>query len=106
MKNYICNATFMIECRLEDKFLEWLRNRKPALLTGNNPARLSAMRMAGGIDYRHAEAQSVAFQQEFPSIEGAQAWIDGPLAQVAADFERDFGPQAMVFTSIFESLPF
>lgn len=99
----IHNATFMMECRREAEFIEWFKENLPALGSLSNP-RLSCMREAGGIDYRHAEAQSVAFQTEFSDIEQAHAWSESKFASLAANFEEKFGPQAMVFVSIFEAM--
>ncbi|MDE6391725.1 MAG: DUF4286 family protein [Muribaculaceae bacterium] len=105
----IHNATFMMEREREGEFIDWLRG----LVAGEGlfaeslrgrRVRLSAMREAGGVDYRQAEAQSVAFQVEFDSIEEARKWSREALPTVAARFEEHFGPQAMVFTSVFEEI--
>lgn len=106
----IHNATFMMEREKEAEFVDWLRG---CVLGGGQFAeslrgrrvRMSAMREAGGVDYRQAEAQSVAFQVEFESIEDARKWSREALPSVAARFEERFGPQAMVFTSVFEEMP-
>ena len=101
----IHNASFMMEREREGEFVEWIRERLGAqvLGAGLRPA-LSAMREAGGIDYRDAEAQTVAFQMEFDDIESARRWGRECFADLAAAFEKDFGPNAMVFTSLFERL--
>ena len=105
----IHNATFMMEREREGEFIDWLRG----LVAGEESfaeslrgrrVRLSAMREAGGVDYRQAEAQSVAFQVEFDSIEETREWSREALPSVAARFEERFGPQAMVFTSVFEEI--
>lgn len=109
---FICNATFMMETHREAEFIKWLSAHKEALakassgLSAPENFRLSSMRMAGGIDYRHAEAQSVALQQEFPTRKDAEDWLADTFSTVAADFEAHFAPNAMVFASIFESIPF
>ena len=102
----------MIEREREAEFVAWLRPRVEELTgvaadcVAGAPMRprVSAMREAGGVDYRQAEAQSVAFQVEFDDIETARRWSREQFATVAADFEEKFGPQAMVFVSIFEEL--
>lgn len=105
----IHNATFMMEREREGEFIDWLRGcvaeegSFAESLRGRR-VRLSAMREAGGVDYRQAEAQSVAFQVEFDSIEEARKWSREALPSVAARFEERFGPQAMVFTSVFEEI--
>jgi len=104
----IANTTFMMLHEREPEFLDWFRMQLPIITDarwgGVNP-RLSAMRQAGGIDHTQAEAQSVAFQMEFGRREDLDRWNKAPLANVAADFEEKFGPEAMVFSSIFEILP-
>lgn len=62
------------------------------------------MREAGGVDYREAEGQTVAFQVEFERIEEARKWGREVFATLASRFEERFGPQALVFTSIFEEV--
>lgn len=99
----IHNATFMIVKERESEFVDWFRENVGMLGELRDP-RLSAMREAGGVDYRQAEAQSVAFQCEFASIGEARLWSAGRFAELAALFEERFGPEAMVFTSLFEIL--
>ena len=111
----IHNASFMMEREMEEKFVSWLRSELEAAgITGGKAGqesggcalhpRISAMREAGGVDYREAEAQSVAFQVEFPTVGEAKAWNRDVFSTLAARFEEKFGPQAMVFTSIFEEI--
>lgn len=93
----------MMERELEEKFIGWLRSELAASeMHAGREARITAMREAGGVDYRQAEAQSIAYQVEFDSIEEARRWSSERFATLAARFEEAFGPQAMVFTSIFE----
>lgn len=101
----------MIECHREQEFLDWLRGEIKnsdvlGAVGGENPVnpRVSAMREAGGVDYRHAEAQSVAFQVEFPTLADARKWSAERFSTLAARFEEKFGPQAMVFVSLFEEV--
>lgn len=99
----IFNSSFMIEREREKELLGWLRCELAGLgLAGVSGARVTAMREANGVDYREAEGQTVAFQLEFSSIEEARKWGSEVFAPLAARFERGFGPQAFVFTSIFE----
>lgn len=108
----ICNVTFILPPGQEDKFVEWIASQKGVLTSaapdGALPSdqRLSAMRMAGGVDYRESDAHSVALQQEFNSAKEARLWSDTILPKVTTELEKDFGPEAMAFTSIFEILPF
>lgn len=103
----IHNTTFMMLREREEEFLRWFRAELPAL-TGTDAGaapRLSAMRTAGGVSHSEAEAQSVAFQMEFADRNRLDKWARNSLADVAARFEERFGPDAVVFTSVFETLP-
>lgn len=104
---FIHNATFMIEKEREQEFLKWLVARVDRLVTppALNP-RLSTMREAGGLDYQQAEAQSVAFQLEFPDFGTASLWRADRFEPVAKEFAEHFGPNAMTFCSIFEQIDF
>ncbi len=99
----IFNSSFMIEREREGEFLNWLRG-EIAGRKGVAAMRVSAMREAGGVDYREAEGQTVAFQVEFERIEEARKWGREVFATLASRFEERFGPQALVFTSIFEEV--
>lgn len=93
----------MMERELEEKFIAWVRRELAETeIHAGRQARITAMREAGGVDYRQAEAQSVAYQVEFDSIDEARRWSSEKFSTLAARFEEAFGPQAMVFTSIFE----
>lgn len=113
----IHNASFMMEREKEKEFVSWLRRElESAGIIGTTDEygresggfslrpRVSAMREAGGVDYREAEAQSVAFQVEFSTVGEAKEWNRDVFSTIAARFEEKFGPQAMVFTSIFEEI--
>lgn len=84
----------MIEREREAEFIGWLRSEiktmgEFSLPEGPCRPRLSAMREAGGVDYREAEAQSVAFQVEFDDIEAARKWSRGVFANLAATLRRN-----------------
>ena len=96
-----------MEREREDSFVDWLRGEIVRMenVSGSLAGkRVTAMREAGGVDYREAEAQSVAFQAEFENVEAARKWSGDVFSTTAARFEEKFGPQVMVFTSIFEVL--
>ena len=83
----------------EREFLAWLGPELRRLgaddaATAGMSWRVTTMREAGGVVYRQAEA----------STEAARAWGADVFASVAARFEEKFGPEAMVFTSIFETV--
>lgn len=96
-----------MEREREAEFVGWINSKLARMdysLWKASGAALSAMREAGGVDYREADAQTVAFQVEFADIEAARRWGRECFADLAAAFEEDFGPNAMVFTSLFERL--
>lgn len=100
----IHNATFMLRKELEEDVLLWLKGMMCAmdLGAGSNP-RISAMREAGGVSHHHADAASIAFQVEFPSIEQAKEWAAGPFEELSERFTARYGgEESMVFTSLFE----
>ncbi|MCM1370069.1 MAG: DUF4286 family protein [Candidatus Amulumruptor caecigallinarius] len=99
----IFNSTFMIETERESEFLKWFAANMHMLGNHSN-SRLSAMREAGGTDWRHAEAHSIAWQTEFSSIRDAKKWSDEIFRPLAAEFEKHFAPNAIVFTSLFETI--
>lgn len=102
----------MLEREREEEFVGWLRGKLGGLQASEAEAaagaevlpglRITAMREAGGVDYREAEAQTVAMQLEFGSADEARRWSAANFGAIAAAFEEQFGPQALVFTSIFE----
>lgn len=97
----IHNASFMVEHDREEDLLAWLRGRLKEIPVPGQ-MQVSAMREAGGADCSRAEAQTVSFQVRFESIDGAREWSRDVFAGLAAEFERRYAPQALVFTSIFE----
>ncbi len=93
----------MIEREREGEFVRWLRGELAGLGLADAPgARVTAMREAGGVDYREADGQTVAFQLEFQDIEAARKWGSDVFAPLSARFEKGFGPNALAFTSVFE----
>lgn len=105
----IHNATFMVRKEMEAEVILWLKGEIAKMETGDNAGmgegfnpRVSAMREAGGVSHEHADAASVAFQVEFPSVSSAKIWSERSFEKLAADFDSKFGPEGMVFTSLFE----
>lgn len=105
---YIHNATFMILHQRETEFLSWLRQRIPEIsgkIRYMESPRLSSLVEAGGVSRDMSDALSIAFQVGFESEEEARSYGDNILAELIVNFERIFGPEAVVFTSIFCTLP-
>lgn len=116
----IHNTTFMMEPGRESEFLQWFRTQLPELTgtgggkdpdstdeasCGGRAPRLSALRMAAGQEAGEDQAHSVAFQMEFADIDTLVKWADGPLEAMAMRFMKHFGPNAVFFTSVFETIP-
>ncbi|MDE6339101.1 MAG: hypothetical protein K2K97_04865 [Muribaculaceae bacterium] len=99
----IHNATFMVEQRRGAEFLEWFA---PLAHKAGPEGRshLSVMRQAGGEVAGEVQPLSVAFQVEFETTEEIDDWVLHRLRPLVAAFERRFAPDAMVFTSIFETI--
>ncbi|MDE6027302.1 MAG: DUF4286 family protein [Muribaculaceae bacterium] len=105
----IHNATFMVRKEMEAEVILWLKGKIARMENdavagmgeGKNP-RVSAMREAGGVSHEHADAASLSFQVEFPSAASAKIWGERSFQKLAADFDSKFGPEGMVFTSLFE----
>lgn len=93
----------MVDPQRGAEFLEWFaplaRKAGP-----EGKSRLSVMRQAGGETAGETQALCVAFQGEFESMEDVAAWMSKRLRPLVAAFERRFSPDAMVFTSVFETI--
>lgn len=93
----------MISPERREEFAEWFiplaRKAGP-----EGRCRVSMMREAGGAVSDDGQAVSFAFQAEFETMAEIEAWVRGRLRPLVAAFERRFAPEAMVFTSVFETL--
>ncbi len=93
----------MVDPQRGAEFLEWFaplaRKAGP-----EGKSRLSVMRQAGGETAGETQALCVAFQGEFESMEDVAAWTSKRLRPLVDAFERRFAPDAMVFTSVFETI--
>ena len=115
---YIHNATFMIEARKGVEFLEWFAPlaRKACKLPVRTDGKegeegeeefighLSVLKEAQGHEPGSGEPLSVAFQVEFEDMSRLHEWREKRLRPLISAFERRFAPEAMVFTSVFESI--
>lgn len=99
----IHNATFMISPSRGEEFVDWFlplaRKAGP-----EGKCRVSVMRQAGGTAASDGQALSFAFQAEFDTMAEIEDWSARRLRPLVAAFERRFAPEAMVFTSVFETL--
>lgn len=100
----IYNTTFMMLPEREPEFISWFRTQLPALTESGTSPRLSSLRAAGCAGHGQSEAQSVAFQMEFADRAELDNWASGPLNRVISLFEQQFGPEALTFSSIFETI--
>ena len=98
----IYNGSFLIPRDREVELVKFLREEIARVEAPQ--AQLSSMRESGGVDYRQAEAQSVAFQTVHPSLEAAREWGRNVFAPIAAKFEDQFAPEGMVFVSLFQKI--
>lgn len=93
----------MVEALRGAEFLEWFAPlaRKAA---PEGRSRLSVMRQAAGEVAGAGQPLSVAFQAEFETMAEIEEWTAKRLRPLVAAFERRFAPEAMVFTSVFETI--
>ena len=102
---YIQNISFIIVRERERELLDWLEDNKTVLTgTGGINHRLSILRETAGASDVTAEAQTIAFQAEFCDMKALRAWMDNSIHPLIIQFETKFGPEAVAFTSVFETL--
>ena len=106
---YISNITFVLHPEERDRFLSWLRSDLiPALFNPESPARSprvqTVVEVAGQVpDSSHG--LSIALQAEFDSVADAHLWTDNFLHPAAGKFTAAFGPDALYFQTLLETLP-
>ncbi len=112
---YIHNATFMIDGSKGVEFLEWFAPlaRKACKLPDHASGKemeveltghLSVLKEAQGHAPGAGEPLSIAFQVEFDDMSRLNVWREKRLRPLVSAFERRYAPEAMVFTSVFESI--
>lgn len=102
----IQNISFIIVLDREEDLLGWLRGILPEFIAkgGLNP-RLSILRTVAGANEVQSQSQTIAFQLEFCDKESLDEWKEEALITLVRRFEDKFGPEAIAFTSVFETLP-
>ncbi len=104
----IYNVTFMMERGLGEKFIAWMRGKSASLLSeerGVAGARLQEVVEAPGESEFAEQALSIALQADFTDRESAHAWGRGALAEALAEYRNVFGPEALCFATILETIP-
>ncbi len=104
---YISNISFFVLPSRETEFIQWIRNEIAIHVAAGKGEEHSLSRLAesGNGEDEGDEARSVAYQVKFPTFEAAAGWRDNELMELAERFIQKFGPDAMFFTSIFETIP-
>jgi hypothetical protein len=106
---FICNTTFVMAPEKEQEFLAWMRGEAaPKLFGENSPAknpRLQTVVEAGGEAPGPDHGLSIALQAEFVSKVMAHTWHDTVLLPVLGDYHKKFGPHAIFFVTLLETLP-
>lgn len=99
------NASFIFGHGREEEFLHWFDEMHQSLGV-DDPSRcmVMALRDAHGEAHTQGDAHTVAVQWEFERLGDARDWRDLRFGAVSSDFMKNFGPEAIVFTSIFEQL--
>ena len=106
---FIYNVTFVMASDAEGLFLEWTRgNLLPALFNAESPARNAALRNvieAGGEKPAEDHGVSIALHAEFDDEDNARKWHDVYLLPQLGKYTSTFGPDAVYFVTLLESLP-
>lgn len=66
--------------------------------------RVSILRKIGSEEELASQPASIAYQLEFETYSEIDLWVEKRLNPIRKAFQRNFGPEAMVFTSIFETI--
>ena len=106
MAKYIHNATFMVEKHEEDNLLQWLKPIAEAQYDNHDVmgGRISVLVEAGGSATADDEAQSIAFQLEFDSLQSLKEWESKVLPGIADEFEKKYTGRGLLFCSVFREI--
>lgn len=104
----IYNVTFMMERSLKARFTGWLRARRADGLLSEEKGVVGAslqevVEVPGESEFAE-QALSVALQAKFIDRTAAHAWGRSALASLLADYRKDFGPEALSFSTILETI--
>lgn len=106
---YILNTTFVIHPEQREKFLSWMRSEAIAALFNAQSAaaapRLQTVAEVCGQAPDPTHGLSIALQAEFQSPDEAHTWINDNFAPVAGKYTEKFGPHALYFQTLLETLP-
>lgn len=104
---FICNITFIIHPAEEERFLKWMREEAFAKLVnadGARTAKLMKVTEAGGEKPAPEHGLSIALHAEFTSESEAKTWHQRALTPILEEYAIAFGPDALFFTTLLESL--
>ncbi len=106
---YILNTTFIMHPDQRENFLAWMRSEAiAALFNAQSVAatpRLQTVVEVGGQAPDPTHGLSIALQAEFQSPDDAHTWISENFAPVAGKYTEKFGPHALFFQTLLETLP-
>lgn len=104
----IHNITFLIESSRTEEFLRWMHSvGAPILRKGGSEAlSLSILREVEGEVNPPDRGVSIAAQSRFPDEEVFRAWEKDTLDAALAAYRDKFGPEALAFCTLLESLDF
>lgn len=105
---YIVNVTFVMAHEQHRRFLDWMQGEVVPALFGEDVAvhnpRLQTVIEVGGEKPGPEHGLSIALQADFDSEESAHGWNDTYLPGVLAGYHSEFGPQALFFVTLLESV--
>ncbi len=96
----IVNITFVVDVDRSEKVCAWLREKIVIELAsqGMNP------RACRILNPEPDAASSVALQVELPDMSSAESWMGDKMINVLEEYEAEFGPQALFFHSLLETI--
>lgn len=104
----IYNTTFIIDTTDYERFLKWIRAAVACRLMSAPSAaqsiRIAAVTQIVGQHDIDAQPRSVALQAEFNSVVEAHHWADNTLSEVLLEYVEDFGPEALCFSTVMETI--
>lgn len=111
----IFNASFIIEHSKEEAFKAWITDRR-GWFRGVNRAeirpsasapseiRISALRATGGVEQGAIDSHTISIQSSFATMADGKRWEEEIFTSIAESFYATFAPNAMIFTSYFETI--
>ncbi len=101
---YIYNITFVTEPSRLEKLFDWIRTHALPRLEGDGACspRLATIEKTAGSE---SNAESVALQFEFSSLEDFERWEAARFVETMKDYSVAFAPEPLIFATLLRCLP-